>query len=386
MRGSLNTIKILLLLLMASPLAMPQVSPFPLVTTAPTGSCSVLNQMFQVRSTGQVYVCASGTWTGVGTASEGAGNLGIQYNGTLVGTRPAINLISGTGITQAVVDDPANTRVNVTSTGDTSILLDRDTGASGVDNTCIPASASGTVMTCTMAGGNLTSYSNGMRLMFRPDANCSGTPTTLNINTRGARKIYAADGTTSAACTSGQSYWLTYNPALDGATGGWTLPPAPSSTPTVNHILRAGYCTTTPLYVPGLWTNGGTTTCYHSSNSGYGATWNYSAIGDYIYFTIPVTTTPVVNLTVRLQGVGNNSHSYTVIPDASCNATGTAGSGWSYAALASGWSVTSTGAEQAMIGGSTNAFACAVGNMLSVRLRATAVSGGPSIGQVAVSW
>jgi hypothetical protein len=168
------------------------------------------------------FLRGDGTWT------NPSGSVNILLFGSSIGTRPGLNLIAGTGFTWAATDDAGNNRVNVTGAADTSVLLSRATATSGIDNTCIPATASGTVMTCSMVGNALPAYTNGMRIMLRPDAACSGTPT-LNINSLGAKKMYAADGTTGATCSSGQSYWLIYNTALDAAAGGWTFPASGTS-------------------------------------------------------------------------------------------------------------------------------------------------------------
>ena len=120
----------------------------------------------------------------------------------------------------------AGTGINVSGSTvslDTSFAQSRANDQSGIDNTCIPTSASATTFTCSMATFALTAYTNGMRMMFRPDLTCSGTPT-LNINTQGAKNLYASDGTTVASCTAGLSYWLVYNTTINAGAGGWVFP------------------------------------------------------------------------------------------------------------------------------------------------------------------
>lgn len=164
-----------------------------------------------------VFLRGDGVWT------NPAGTVNVLLAGSSIGTRPGLNFISGAGFTWAATDDAGNNRVNITGTADTAVMLSRATGTSGVDNTCIPASGSATTFTCNPAGNALAAYTNGMRLMFRPDATCSGSPT-LNISGLGAKNLYASDGTTAASCTNGLSYWLVYNTALNGAAGGWVFP------------------------------------------------------------------------------------------------------------------------------------------------------------------
>jgi hypothetical protein len=138
-----------------------------------------------------------------------------------------LNLSGGTG-GGAVV---AGTGINVagsTVSIDSAVTATRDIAASGIDNGCLPSGASGTAYTCnptsltgpgSVAGKALVAYTQLMPLTFRPDVNCSGSPSTVNVSAQGAKKLFGPDGTTALACTAGQTYSLFYNDALDAAAG-----------------------------------------------------------------------------------------------------------------------------------------------------------------------
>lgn len=53
-------------------------------------------------------------WGSLGGGGGGGGNVAIQLDGALIGSEPALNLITGTDVVLTPVDDPANSRVNIT--------------------------------------------------------------------------------------------------------------------------------------------------------------------------------------------------------------------------------------------------------------------------------
>jgi hypothetical protein len=229
-----------------------------------------------------VEIDANGFLTSAGAAcgTGGGGGSGVTFlnNNTPVGTRSIVNLLSGFGMTLAASDDPPNLRVNITATANSAVLLDRDTGTSGVDNTCIPASGSGTAFTCNPLGNALSTYTNGMEVRFRPDVSCTGSPT-LNISTRGVRNLYAADGVTPATCTAGLSYPIIYNDALAAGIGGWTFPATGGSGGST--FTRGPYATPPACTVSGdagkqYWTSDAALIGYCDGVAGW--LWKYKAV------------------------------------------------------------------------------------------------------------
>jgi len=69
-------------------------------------------------------------------------------------------------------------------------------------------------------------YEDGAVVLFRPTASsCSG-PATIDMSSKGSKKLFAADGTSDPACEQDRNYLLTYDSTLDSAAGAWTMPAA----------------------------------------------------------------------------------------------------------------------------------------------------------------
>jgi hypothetical protein len=82
-----------------------------------------------------------GLWTIIGIAVSHyvppyVSTISVQKGGVLAGTEPKINFIEGTGITIAAVDEPLNSRVNVTITafGSGGLLLRTNVTPTGTIN------------------------------------------------------------------------------------------------------------------------------------------------------------------------------------------------------------------------------------------------------------
>ena len=137
--------------------------------------------------------------------------------------------IVGSSVSGAIVTLTDNVGANKTVLqvgNDTAVLATRAQVVSGTDSFLSLTSSSGTAFTGNAVGNAITALTDGMPLRFRPNANCSGT-VTIDADDTGAliaKKAFAVDGTTAASCTSGQSYILIFNSALDGANGGWVFP------------------------------------------------------------------------------------------------------------------------------------------------------------------
>jgi len=367
------------------------------------------------------FLRGDGTWT------NPSGSVNILLSGSSIGTRPGLNLIAGTGFTWAATDDAGNNRVNITGTPDTSVILSRATATSGIDNTCIPATASGTVMTCSMVGNALPAYTNGMRIMLRPDAACSGTPT-LNINSLGAKKMYAADGTTGATCSSGQSYWLIYNTALDAAAGGWTFPasgtsgtlgvsgggtgattltsrgilfgngtsavgataagtagqvltsngsgsdPTFQTTPIFKQYFPTGSCTITPTFMYlSPWYNGtGNNGCGFTYNSVATYYYTMDAANQLIEMALPINTT-IASISLRTVFGTTTTGTRTADIDASCTANNASTA--AYANIGT-ISATYTNGVQTHTTNSAMTFACTAPALVRVRYKRTDANSG----------
>jgi hypothetical protein len=131
------------------------------------------------------------------TDCNGAGisGLSIDVNGTAQGTQPALNLISGTGITQVCANNTGANRVDCTPSLNTAVALTIATSQAGKPDYC--SSANGTdSYTCTLgASAALTTYTAGMHLTLDADTSNTGAAS-LNVDNVGVKNIKQPDGLT----------------------------------------------------------------------------------------------------------------------------------------------------------------------------------------------
>ena len=158
-----------------------------------------------------LYACiAANTWM-VESGGGSGGSLTVQADGTVVGSRPQVNVVSGLGILTAVSD--TGSQINIQHYADTSVLLTKSTEQSGAVLLCKSASASGSTYTCAMTP-TLGIYSTGMVISWIPDVNGTGGSTTLNVDMLGSKAVKLSDGVTDPVSTdivAGQLYRLWYD-------------------------------------------------------------------------------------------------------------------------------------------------------------------------------
>jgi hypothetical protein len=159
-------------------------------------TCSV-GELFFLTSAiagSNLYACvATNSWALEAGGSGGSGAVTIQLDGALVGTRAIENLVNGTGVLTTAVD--TGVRINVQGSADTAVMLTGAAAQAGQLFLCSSLSGSGGAYTCPMSP-TLTAYTSGMTLLWKPDVNGTGGPTTLNIDSLGVRSVKLADGTT----------------------------------------------------------------------------------------------------------------------------------------------------------------------------------------------
>jgi hypothetical protein len=164
------------------------------------------------RDSGAAWVTVAGSGAGGGLSDPGSNGLVVR---TAANTTIPRTLIAGVGVS---VTNGSGISGNPTVAADTAVVLTRAQEQAGSDVAVVPASASGTAYTASLTP-TLTAYTDGMALRFRPDVNCTGSPSTLNVDTLGAKKLFAADGTTSMSCTALAYYLISYDASLDAAAG-----------------------------------------------------------------------------------------------------------------------------------------------------------------------
>lgn len=158
-------------------------------------TCTVGELFIQLNAPVGLYACIDvNLWTQAGQSGSGA--LAVLSNGTPAGTRPAIDMISGTGIVNAISDNGVS--ILVQQNVDTAMLQTRPLAQSGATVRCVSASASATTYTCGM-NPVLGTYTPGMVLYWQPDLDGAGGPITLNIDTLGDIPVKLSDGVTNPA-------------------------------------------------------------------------------------------------------------------------------------------------------------------------------------------
>lgn len=178
------------------------------------GSCTNCN--LTIQGDGRISVQTNGI--------GGAGSISIKTdNGASVGSTNSLDFLSATGSTWAAA--VAGSDITVQNSIDFSVVSSRTNAQQGADNAAVSASGSPTAYTAAIA--NTFVYTNGMRLTWIPDVNCTGgTATTLNVNALGAKAIFQSDGATnptSAMCTANVPRELLYGAALNTAAGAWVI-------------------------------------------------------------------------------------------------------------------------------------------------------------------
>ncbi len=175
-------------------------------TTLPV-TCSVGDLFFQTTAPAgsNLYGCAS-TNTWAVQSGGGGGSLFVDSNGTLVGSRNVMNLIGGLGIVNTISDTGA--QINVQQSVDTSVIPSKANAQSGTMWQCNSSGGSSSTYICGLSP-TLQSYTTGMVLVWKPNVNGAGGPTTLNVDTLGAVSLKQADGATDptgADIMAGRSY------------------------------------------------------------------------------------------------------------------------------------------------------------------------------------
>jgi hypothetical protein len=139
-----------------------------------------------------VYGCPDGGWVSEG----GGGAITIKNTGTSVGSRSILDLSSGTGLILATSDTGQS--ILIQSSLDTAIIQTRSSSQSGASLWCTSSGGSGTTYSCVLSP-TLSTYTAGMVLHWKPDANGAGGTTTINVDTLGPAAIKLADGITDPA-------------------------------------------------------------------------------------------------------------------------------------------------------------------------------------------
>ena len=158
-------------------------------------SCSVGQTYFATNAPAgaNLYGCsAANTWT-----PEGGGGT-VDSNGVTVGSRPITNFLTGAGLITVITD--TGTEINIQSALDTAVVATLPSEQTGSSLFCGPTNGSANSYSCSMTP-TATAYTVGMVLHWVPDVNGAGGPTTLNVDSLGAKSVKQADGVTDPSAT-----------------------------------------------------------------------------------------------------------------------------------------------------------------------------------------
>ena len=141
------------------------------------------------------------------------------------GARPTSS--AGAGLMSTASDDGAE--INIQSALDTAVVQTQPGEQSGSALLCASGSGSASQYTCSL-NPTLAAYTSGMVLHWKPDVAGAGGPTTLNVDTLGAKPLKVTDGVSDPAATdisAGKLYNIWYDGSVfrlvtgaAGTTGG----------------------------------------------------------------------------------------------------------------------------------------------------------------------
>lgn len=201
--------------------------------TALPATCSPGDIFFNTAAPagGGMFGCVSAnSWTA-------QGNLSVQDEGVMVGTRSMANFIAGVGMLNTMSDN--GTQINIQSALDTAVVQTQAGDQSGIALLCASSSGSATQYACAM-NPTLAAYTPGMMLHWTPDVSGAGGATTLNVDTLGAAPVVMADGSTnpgSSTIVAGQLYSIWFDGSVFRISGGAAATPGPQ---TWGQLLASG--------------------------------------------------------------------------------------------------------------------------------------------------
>ena len=180
-------------------------------------------------------------------AASGGGNLSVLVNGASIASQPAVNFVSGTGITQSCANNAGNGRVDCTPSLNTAVALTNANAQANKPWYCNSTNGT-TTYTCTLsASAALTTYTTGQHFLLTVDTASTGAQPTLNIDGLGAKNITRDDGVTvpaAGAIGAGKPYVIYYDGSVFRILNGG------SSSATSDLTSQSATITATALYTP----------------------------------------------------------------------------------------------------------------------------------------
>jgi hypothetical protein len=187
--------------------------PLKMGTTLP-GVCATGEVFFKTSAPAgaNLYACtAANTWSAQGGSSSAT--LTIENGGSVVGSRAAVNVIPGAGMTTIMTD--TGSQINMQMALDSAVVETQPNEQSGAALLCASTGGATNNYQCAMHP-TIGAYTAGMMLHWVPDVNGAGGATTLNVDTLGAAPLKQSDGAADPGATdivAGRMYSLWYDGA-----------------------------------------------------------------------------------------------------------------------------------------------------------------------------
>jgi hypothetical protein len=139
------------------------------------------------------------------TDCTGAGiaGLGIDVNGSVQGTQPTLNLISGTGIIQTCANNTGANRVDCTPVLDTSYATSRTLDQAGTDHSLIATSGGAGAIFAAAGSPTFTTYTQNQTLSFIASDHACTAGATLSIDGIGPMPLKKIIGGAPVSIESG---------------------------------------------------------------------------------------------------------------------------------------------------------------------------------------
>ncbi|MBS1855909.1 MAG: hypothetical protein JST11_11135 [Acidobacteria bacterium] len=200
------------------------------LSTSLPATCQVGETYFasDAQAGKNVYGCtAANAWSVEGGLPT------VQTEGVVVGSRDVTNYVAGPGLVSLLTDTGSG--IDVQWSLDTAVVQTQSGEQSGTALLCASSSGSATDYRCSLSPAAVK-YATGMVLHWNPDITAAGGPTTLNVDSLGAKPVVLADGVsnpTPGDLVMGHLYSVWYDgskfrlaPTTVAAVGGLTDPGA----------------------------------------------------------------------------------------------------------------------------------------------------------------
>jgi len=164
-------------------------------------ACTVGEAYFATDATAgqQIYECSvANTWTQ--QVAGGAGSLAIDVGGSTVASRPALNLITSTGMTESCADNPSFNRVDCTPSVNTAVMAGIASLQQGDLLTAFSTNGTTSYVASPAAGCSATVLKSGALAWIIVDTASTGTAS-LNYCNQGVKNIKKSDGVTDPGAT-----------------------------------------------------------------------------------------------------------------------------------------------------------------------------------------